>query len=508
MVNSDATTILEVRGLYKIFGDFVANHDIGFDLKQGEIHCLLGENGAGKSTFAKCLYGAYRPDSGTIEVNCNEVHFHSPRDAIHHGIGMVHQHFVLVPTLSVVENIVVGVEKPGISTGLKEAAVKIEELCAKFGVELDPYAIVSTLSVGEQQWVEILKTLFSGVEILILDEPTAALTPQESEQLFSIIKQMTADGTSVIFITHKLNEVMAVSDRTTIFRKSKMIGTVNTAETNKKELAALMVGRGVHFEVEKDTLEAGETILKIDDLRILNDKKREALKGINLEVRKNEILGIAGVGGNGQVELFDALVGVNSAASGQIQLAGENITNLKPQKIADKGLASIPSDRLVQGLLLEFTVAENLMLGSQWKAPFNNNLILSDKQIETNAVNKIAEYDIATSGPEQMAGQLSGGNLQKIILARELSRDIQCVIANCPTRGLDVGAIEYVHKRLVELRDEGIGVLLISEDLDEIFNVADRIAVIFHGEIMGEFQTSEVSREQIGLLMAGVKEAD
>lgn len=502
----DDSFVLQVRNLNKTFGDFVANDNIKFNLRKGDIHSLLGENGAGKSTFAKCLYGAYAPDSGDIKINGQNVRFNSPRDAIHHGIGMVHQHFVLVPTFTVAENIVVGVEKTGISPGINEAAERITELCNRFGVELDPFAIVSNLSVGEQQWVEILKTIISGVEILILDEPTAALTPQESEQLFSIVKQMTQDGTSVIFITHKLDEVVAVSDRTTIFRKGKVVGTVKTSDTNKMQLATFMVGRGVHFEVAKTAQEAGETVLEIRDLRVENDNKRELLKGINLQVRKKEILGIAGVGGNGQVELFDVLVGVQSASSGSVKLSGDVITNLSPAKIAAKGLANIPSDRIKQGLLLEFSVAENLMLGSQWSPPFKSRFFLDEKQIISNADSLIQEYEIATTGPGQMAARLSGGNLQKLILARELSRKIKCVIANCPTRGLDVGAIEYVHQRLIELRDEGIGVLLISEDLDEILNVADRIVVIFRGKIMGEFMTGDVSREQIGLLMAGTNE--
>lgn len=503
----DTSYMLQVSNLIKTFGNFVANDHINFILKRGEIHCLLGENGAGKSTFAKCLYGAYRHDSGKVVVNGKEVHFSSPKAAIQHRIGMVHQHFVLVPTMTVVENIVVGVDKPGISTGLREAAEKVNELCEKFGVELDPHAVVSNLAVGQQQWVEILKALFSGVEILILDEPTASLTPQESEQLFSIIKQMTLDGTSVIFITHKLNEVMMVSDRTTIFRKGKIVGTVETASTNRMELATLMVGRGVHFEVDKQDLDQGEPIMEIRDLSALGKNNRESLKSVNLTIHQNEILGIAGVGGNGQAELFDVIFGIQQASIGKIIVNGKDITSLNPTKILDTGLASIPSDRMTQGLLLDFSVAENLMLGSQWKAPFMSRLILREKQVLENAINLIDEYEIATSGPEQVAARLSGGNLQKLILARELSRKISCVVANCPTRGLDVGAIEYVHRRLVELRDEGIGVMLISEDLDEIFNVSDRIAVFFQGRIMGEFKTNQTSREQIGLLMAGVTES-
>ncbi len=498
--------VLEVKNLEKTFGDFVANDHISFELRKGEIHCLLGENGAGKSTFAKCLYGAYSADSGSIKIGNKEVRFSSPRDAIHFGIGMVHQHFVLVPTMTVVENIIVGVEKTGISIGIKEATKKVIGLCEKFGVDLDPGAVVSTLSVGKQQWVEILKTLFSGVEILILDEPTASLTPQESEQLFKVIKLMTEEGTSVIFITHKLNEVMAVSDRTTIFRKGRVVGTVATSTITKMELASMMVGRSVHLEVERAASSPGEAILEICDLRKEDEHKCSLLNGINLIIRTKEILGIAGVGGNGQVELFDILVGVKRATKGSIRLAGEEITNLSPEKIAQKGLASIPADRMNQGLLLEFSVEENLLLGSQRIPPFESNWILQKDLIRSNALALIKEYEIDTTGPTQVASRLSGGNLQKVILARELSRKIKCLVANCPTRGLDVGAIEYVHKRLVELRDDGIGVLLISEDLDEIFNVADRIAVIFRGEIMGTFPVGGVSREEVGLLMAGANE--
>lgn len=502
----DSSIVLEVRNLSKAFGSFIANNHINFNLRRGEIHSLLGENGAGKSTFAKCLYGAYQQDAGKVEVNCKEVSFTSPKDSIHHGIGMVHQHFVLVPTMTVVENIVVGVEKSGISPGIKKATEKVRQLCEEFKVDIDPYALVADLAVGQQQWVEIMKTMFSGVEILILDEPTAALTPQESEQLFSIINQMTKDGTSVIFITHKLNEVLDVSDRTTIFRKGKVVGTVETSKTNKMELATMMVGRGVHFEVEKEDTEPGKPILEVRDLHVLNRNKRDVINSMNLCVREREILGIAGVGGNGQNELFDVIVGLQPAFAGDIYLDGENITNYKPTRIMEQGLASIPADRMTQGLLLEFSVAENLMLGSHWKSPYVSGFIFEDQKIYDQAENLIEEYAIATSGPKQITSRLSGGNLQKLILARELSRDIRCVVAHCPTRGLDVGAIEYVHSRLVELRDEGIGIMLISEDLDEIFNVADRIAVIYRGQIMGEFLTGNTTREQIGLLMAGVKE--
>ena len=504
--NQPPSYVMEISNLTKTFGDFVANDGVRFNLKRSEIHCLLGENGAGKSTFAKCLYGAYRPDSGSIIINGKEVQFNSPRDAIHHGVGMVHQHFVLVPTLSVVENIVVGVEKTGISPGIREATVKINELCQKFNVQLDPKAIVSTLSVGEQQWVEILKTLFSGVDLLILDEPTASLTPQESEQLFSIIKKMTEDGTSVIFITHKLNEVMAVSNRVTIFRKSKVVGTIDTSATTKMELAVLMVGRGVHFEVEKNPYDPGDPVLQITDLVVTVDSRRPVIKGLSLDVKRKEILGIAGVGGNGQMELFDAIVGVRKAEQGSIRLAGDEITRSSPTRIADKGLASIPADRLIQGLLLEFTVSENLILGSHRDKKFQRFSLLSEQFINGNAEELIKDYEIATTGPNQIADRLSGGNLQKLILARELSQNIICLIANCPTRGLDVGAIEYVHHRLVELRDQGKGVLLISEDLDEIFNLSDRIAVLFRGELMGVYNSMDVTREKVGLLMAGVRD--
>jgi simple sugar transport system ATP-binding protein len=502
----NSPTIVEVTNLTKSFGDFIANKNIKFKLKRGEIHCLLGENGAGKSTFAKCLYGAYREDSGVIKVKGKQVNFNSPKDAISQGIGMVHQHFVLVPTMTVIENIIVGVKKPGISIGIPEATQRIQELCKKFKIDLDLNATLEDLSVGQQQWVEILKTVFSGVEILILDEPTAALTPQESDQLFNIIKLMTKDGTSVIFITHKLNEVIKVSDRVTIFRKGKVVGTILTAETDKMELATYMVGRGVHFEVDKEDLEPQETILEISDLSVTNHSDRKALNSVNLAVRKYEILGIAGVGGNGQNALFDAIVGVRHVDQGKIKLCGNEIQNLSPIKIMHHGLASIPSDRMTQGLVLDFSVSENLIVGQHWDKTFCSGLFLDQKRIRSNAENMIKDFDIATTGPYQMTSRLSGGNLQKIILARELSGQIKCVVTYCPTRGLDVGAIEYVHERLVSLRDSGVGVLLISEDLDEIFNVADRIAVIFQGEILGNFRTDQINREQIGLLMAGVVE--
>jgi simple sugar transport system ATP-binding protein len=502
----DLHPIIKFEHHSKHFPQVVANDDISFNIRHGEVHCLLGENGAGKTTLAECLYGFYKPTSGTIYLDGKALSLNSPKDAIDAGIGMVHQHFVLAEPMTVVENIIVGTEIKGISLNLDRAAEKIKNLCQKYGVDLDPFAVVSELSVGQQQWVEILKALYSGVKLLILDEPTAVLTPQETENLFLIIRKMTQEGFSILLITHKLHEVMRVSDRVTVLRKGKWVATVNTNEVTKEELTRMMVGRYVAFKVEKENLKPGKPVLEIKDVYFEKKDCLESLCGFSLTVREHEIMGLAGVAGNGQKELFDVIVGVETVKDGQILLAGEDITNNTPLETSMKGLASIPQDRIHQGLLMNFTVEENLILGLQRTPAFNHYGFLNQPSIANFAQDSIQNYDIATPSPSQIAKVLSGGNLQKIILARELSQKPKCVIASSPTRGLDVGAMKFVHNRLVELRQEGVGVLLISEDLDEIFNVSDRIAVIFRGSVMGIFDINEVDMEKIGLLMAGVQE--
>ena len=509
LISTDLTAhypIIKLEHHCKHFPQVLANDDISFEICHSEVHCLLGENGAGKSTLAECLYGFYKPTGGKIYLEGEELILNSPQDAIAAGIGMVHQHFVLAKPMTVVENIIFGTHIKGISLNLQQAAEKIENICQKYGVDLNPFSVISDLSVGQQQWVEILKALYSGVKLLILDEPTAVLTPQETEKLFAIIRHMTREGFSILMITHKLHEVMSVSDRVTVLRKGKWVATVNTKEVTKEELTRMMVGRYVAFKVEKEAINPGKPVLEIKQVYFKKNDSIDALSGVSLTLNEFEILGLAGVAGNGQKELFDVIVGVDSVDGGQILLLGEDITNNSPMQTSTKGIASIPQDRIQQGLLMGFSVAENLILGLQRTFSFSKSGFLNRKNIDEFAHTSIEAYEIATPSAYQTAKVLSGGNLQKIILAREFSQKPKCVIASSPTRGLDVGAMKFVHNRLVELRKEGVGVLLISEDLDEIFNVSDRVAVIFRGKIMGAFNIDEISMEKVGLLMAGVQE--
>lgn len=497
--------VLQIDGLSKSFNQVVANSNISFEVYEGEVHCLLGENGAGKSTLAKCIYGSYRADSGTIRVKGQEVEMDSPKDAIDLKIGMVHQHFVLVPPMTALENIVVGTDRNRLILDMRDARARIESMCSKYGLHIDLDTRVDNLSVGQQQWVEILKALYVGIEILILDEPTAVLTPQETEKLFTILRQMTAEGISIILITHKLYEVMDISDRVTVLRKGSVVARCSTAEVSQMELARLMVGRDVVFRVPKQEVAPGEQVFALQDLHVLRDNGVAALVGFSLALQRGEILGLAGVGGNGQDELFDVIVGVRQPLSGAVLLNGKDINRLSPSQRSNQGIASIPPDRIKQGLLMDFNIEDNLILGFQYTPRFMNNFILDEKKIRAFALESIEAFKIATSGPEQIAKELSGGNLQKVILARELSHDVDMVVASSPTRGLDIGATQYVHERLIALRDNGVGILLISEDLDEILNVSDRIAVIYKGQIMATMSAEEADRESIGLLMAGIQ---
>ncbi len=497
-------TLLKVHSLTKRFPQVLANDDISLEVRKGEIHCLLGENGAGKTTLAECLYGFYKPDAGTIIFKGQPIHLTSPSDAINQGIGMVHQHFVLVQPLTVVENIIVGSANSGLLLDLEKAKIRLQALCENYEVDLDLDAKIWQLSVGEQQWVEILKALYVGLELLILDEPTAVLTPQETERLFSVLKQMTAEGLSIILITHKLNEVMEVSDRVSVLRKGKLVGTVKTEDVTKAALAKMMVGREVIFRVEKNEASIGEPILEISDLQATGDRGQKALQGISLVLHRGEILGLAGVAGNGQKELFEVLAGVRPAEHGRIMLRGEDMTGRSPQAMMDRGLGYIPEDRLLEGLVPDFTVAENLILGEQRTKTYRRGLFFNFQAIKAFAAESVSQYEIATPSVDQPTRFLSGGNLQKVILARELHRRPHCLLAHQPTRGLDVGVIEYVHRRLLEKRAEGTAVLLASEDLEEIFSLSDRIAVIYKGQIMGIFPTQDADLDRIGLLMAGV----
>jgi simple sugar transport system ATP-binding protein len=498
--------LLETKQLTKRFPLVLANDQVDFEIREREIHCLLGENGAGKSTLAESIFGFYSPDGGDIYWKSEKVDISSPSEAMDLGIGMVHQHFMLVETHSVLENIMLGRDTPGPMLNEKETRARITELCEQYNVDMDPDTLIWQLSVGEQQWVEILKALYDGVELLILDEPTAVLTPQESERLFSILKKMSYEGLSIIFITHKLNEVIQVSDRVTVLRKGKKVDTVNTWEITKKDLARMMVGRDVVFRVQRDDIDRGQPILVMDSVKTCNDIGLECIHGVSLSLHKREILGIAGVAGNGQKELFEVLIGMRQAEKGTIMLNGDEITGKSPGFIRKKGMAHVPSDRIKEGLVMNFTIAENMILGNEWTPPYRKGIQLNNKSIREFANDGLKDYDIAASSIDHHTGSLSGGNLQKVILAREIGSNPSVLVANQPCRGLDVGVIEYVHTRLLELREEGVGIILFSEDLDEILTLSDQIAVIFKGEILGLFNADEADLEQIGLLMAGVKE--
>lgn len=498
--------LLRVEKLTKRFPQVVANEGISLNIYKGEIHCLLGENGAGKSTLAECLYGYYKPDSGQIFYKGNPVKLSSPMDAISLGIGMVHQHFVLVPPLTVIENVVVGIQGTSIILDLKQAEQRLQKICETYGIHLDLHAKIWQLSVGEQQWVEILKALYVGSELLILDEPTAVLTPQETDRFFATLKQLSREGLSILLITHKLNEVMQITDRVTVLRRGKLVATVQTAEVSKGELARMMVGREVIFSVHKTESTRQEPVLEVKNLRARGDKGQEILQGVSFTLHRGEILGLAGISGNGQKELFEILSGVRRAESGQVFLEGEEITNRPSNYIMLRGVGHIPEDRLHEGLIPDFSLSENLILGQQRSTLYRRGLFLNREQIRKFAAMCVSTFEIKTPSLSHTTKFLSGGNIQKIILAREFTQCPQCLLANQPTRGLDVGVIEYVHKRLLEKRAEGIGILMASEDLDEIMDLSDRIAILFKGQIMGIFEDKEATLEKIGLLMAGVKD--
>lgn len=500
--------LLRTVKLTKKFGSVIANKEVSIEINPGEIHCFLGENGAGKSTLSECLYGFYSPESGDIYFDGKKVKIKSPSDAIHLGIGMVHQHFILVRPLSVIENIIVGTDAAHMFLNLSEATRRLEILCTAYDLCLDLSAKIWQLSVAEQQWVEILKALFGGVKLLILDEPTAVLTPQESEKLFVILRKMKQEGISILFITHKLNEVMEVSDRVTVLRKGEKIATVKTADVTREDLARMMVGREVVFRINKPLVKIGEPVLEVKNLYAHNDRRQEALHDLSLNVKSGEIVGIAGVTGNGQKELFESIVGIRDTDSGKILLSDKDLTHLSVAEIASLGLssmgmASIPEDRLKEGVVPDFSISENLILGlHKYKFFKFHGCYLDSKEVDRFSEKCIKDFDIVTPSAKQPIRNLSGGNIQKVVLARELSGDPICLIADMPTRGLDVGAIEYVHNRLLKQCEKGTGILLFSDDLDEIMNLADRILVIFKGSIVAELPPT-ATREEIGLLMAG-----
>lgn len=512
-IETKSNFVLEARGITKQFPGVLANDKVDFDLKPGEVHALLGENGAGKSTLMNILYGLYQPNEGQISVNGEAISLTSPKNAIEHGIGMVHQHFMLIPVFSVTENIMLGSETDHQSKTNNSPLAKLDrqtvgklvkELSNQYNLSIDPTAIVGDLPVGVQQRVEIVKALYRKASILILDEPTAVLTPQEADDLFVIVNELKNQGVSIIFISHKLKEVLAIADRITVMRGGKVVGHTTPAESNEQQLAEMMVGREVILTVDKEPAQPKEDILVVKNLCVSDQRELESVQDVSFVVRSGEILGIAGVQGNGQTELAEALSGLRKANKGSAALAGVDITHSTPRHITNTGLAHIPEDRQKHGLVLSYTVADNMVLCDYFKPPFSKNGILEQAAIDANSRKLIEDFDVRTPSPYVAAGKLSGGNQQKVIVARELSRDVKLVIANQPTRGLDVGSIEYIHKQIVNMRDAGTAVLLISAELDEIIALSDRIAVMYRGKIVTVVEAKSVSKEQLGLWMAGV----
>jgi len=500
--------VLELRGITKAFPGVLANDHIDLTLNEGEIHALLGENGAGKTTLMNVLYGLYTPDEGEIIVRAQPVEIADPNDAIDRGIGMVHQHFMLVPVLTVTENVMLGVEsiKNGIFLDRARAAARVREISEQYGLKVDPDAYIKNLSVGVQQRVEIIKLLYREADILILDEPTAVLTPQEVEDLFEIIQSLVDQGKSVIFITHKLNEVMDIADRITVLRNGRVVGTTRPAETSESQLAAMMVGREVVLQVEKGRAQPGEAVLEVENLQVMDDRGNLAVQGISFDVRAGEILGVAGVQGNGQTELVEALTGLRPLVDGHFRILGNDMSNATPRRILEQGVAHVPEDRQRDGLVLSFPVSDNLVLNTYYVDPFANFVVMNQRTVISEAEKRARQFDVRTPSVLTPVSSLSGGNQQKVIVAREFSRPIRLLIASQPTRGLDVGSIEYIHGRIIDKRDEGTAVLLVSPELEEVMSLSDRIAVMFDGEIVDILSAEEATREQIGLLMAGVRE--
>ncbi|HJX23594.1 MAG TPA: ABC transporter ATP-binding protein [Candidatus Bathyarchaeia archaeon] len=510
------STIIQMKQVTKHFPGVLANDHVDIEFKAGEIHALLGENGAGKTTLMNVLYGLWQPEEGEIIVRGKKVKLSSPKDAIDLGIGMVHQHFMLVSVFDVVDSVILGLHSQGLVLNRGEAKKKIEELSKRFNLKVDFGAKIWQLSMGEQQRVEILKQLFRGIDILILDEPTAVLTPQEVDELFNTIQRMTQEGLTVIFITHKLKEVMKVSQTVTVLRGGKVVETLNTRDTDEHKLARLMVGREVLFSYNRPEVKTGDVVLEVKDAEALNDRGLPALKKVSLQVRQGEILGIAGVSGNGQKELVEVISGLRRATGGKILIGGHDLTNAAPRKAIDQGLSYIPEDRQGVGLLMRFPLTENVILKAPSEPPLADgwflkrlglsskrfNLFLNRSEIAKKTDKLISDYDIRTPGRDIITKTLSGGNLQKVILARELSQSPKLIIADQPTRGLDVGATEYVRLKLIESRSNKGAVMLISEDLDEILTVSDRIAVMYEGEIVGT-TTPDVDLKDLGMMMAG-----
>lgn len=498
---------LEMRGIVKRFPGVLANDHVDFDVKAGEIHALLGENGAGKSTLMKILYGLYHPDEGEILLNGKPITINSPTDSINHGIGMIHQHFMLVDNISVAENVALGLKssrEPRLD--LDVVSARIRELAKKYGLQVNPDTIISKMAVGERQRVEIIKALYRGAALLVLDEPTAVLTPQEVDDLFVIFRQMAADGHALIFISHKLDEITALTDRVTVLRDGRVTGSVQTSEVNKNQLANMMVGREVSLTRELIDVPLGKTRLKLENVRAVNDDDQTILKNINVEIRSGEIVGIAGVSGNGQRPLAEAIAGLQAVQDGRVILEDRDVTNFSPAQMFASGLSYIPEERMHDGIVKDFSVAENFILQDHTKPPFSRWIFLAFKHIAEHAQNLIKTFNVKTPSRETLVKNLSGGNIQKLILARELARQPRVLIAAQPSRGVDIGATEYIHAQLLKQRAEGLATLLISEDLDEVQALSDRIIVLFGGEIMGELSHDEATPEKLGLMMAGERQ--
>jgi ABC-type uncharacterized transport system ATPase subunit len=505
---------LQATDITKRFPGVLANDHVNFTLEKGEIHALLGENGAGKSTLMNILYGLYQPDEGEIRINGQLKRINTPHDAIAQGIGMVHQHFMLVPPLTVTENIMLGQESVIGSTKAfgqlakldrRVVAKSITELSQKYELAVDPNALVQDLAVGAQQRIEIIKALYRNADILILDEPTAVLTPQEADELFIIMRNLIEQEKSIVFITHKLREVFEVADRISVMRAGQMVGTVKPNEATREKLAEMMVGREVILQIDKLEAQPGETVLTVDDLHVMDERKHMAVDGVSFAVQAGEILGVAGVQGNGQTELVEALTGLRQSHSGKISILDQNVTQASPRRITETGSAHVPEDRHKHGLVLSFSVRDNLVLCTYYKPPFANGVEMDFPVIEQYAQELVTTFDIRTPSIETPVSSLSGGNQQKVIVARELARPVKLLIVNQPTRGLDVGSIEFIHHRIVEARDKGAAVLLVSAELDEIMSLSDRIAVMYKGCILETLEARAATREQLGLLMAGVE---
>lgn len=504
MTENVTENAVQMKNITKKFGKTVANDSVDFAVTEGEIHCILGENGAGKTTLMNVLFGLYRQDEGTISVKGEEVHVREPSEAIDLGVGMIHQNFMLVNRLTVTENIIAGAEPTRRGTlDEKKASDGVEEISARYGLHVDPGAKVENISVGDQQRVEILKALYREADILILDEPTAVLTPQEVEELFEIMRELRDDGKTLVFITHKLKETMAISDRITILRDGKNVGTVPTEETCPEELAQMMVGRDVVLRVEKEEKETGNSVLKVEDMNLHNPENNLTLKDLSFEIAAGEILGVAGVEGNGQLELEEGIMGLRHLTKGTIRLNDRDIDNFSTRERRDAGIAHIPSDRLRRGLVTAFGLDWNMILGSEWTEKFSRNGFLKRGEINAYTRDVVNQFDIRGTEGEVTADSLSGGNQQKLILGRELTRDPDLILAAQPTRGVDVGAIEYIHKKLLSMREKGRAILLISAELEELKTLSDRMIVLYEGEIVAKGNAEEFSEKKLGLLMAG-----